>query len=209
MAKRETPAERIRRMTVYECALWQRGVMPGGVDEAGRGPLAGPVVAACVVMPPEPLLEGVNDSKKVTPLRREKLYDEIREVALAADVGLASVEEIERLNIREASRLAMVRAILAAGAEYVLIDAEGGLPIEVKQRAIVHGDALSYQIAAASIVAKVYRDRLMLAYDEQYPEYGFRRHKGYGTPEHIEALRRLGPCPIHRKLFIRGIMQGG
>ncbi len=203
---RETASERLTRMTERERELWRRGLMPGGVDEAGRGPLAGPVVAACVIMPPGPLLLGVNDSKKVAPARREELYEKIRETALTVEIALGTVEEIESLNIRGATRLAMERAVLAAGAEYVLVDAEADLGIFAKQQAIVHGDAVSYQIAAASIAAKVYRDRLMQKYDEQYPQYGFAKHKGYGTRSHIEALLAHGPCPIHRRLFLRGIL---
>lgn len=204
---RETQALRLERMTAIERGLWAQGIFPGGVDEAGRGPLAGPVVAACCVMPPEPLLDGVNDSKKVSPGRREKLYGAIHETALALGIGTATVEEIDSLNIRGAARLAMERAIRLCGASYVLTDAEGGLDIDAEQRAIVHGDALSYQIAAASIVAKVYRDRLMAELDAQYPRYGFARHKGYGTAEHIAAIRRYGACPAHRPLFLRKILE--
>ncbi len=206
---RETPNLRLERMTLIERDLWAQGIRPGGVDEAGRGPLAGPVVAACVVMPPEPLLIWVNDSKKLSPGRREKLYDTIRETALACGIGIASVEEIDCLNIRNAARLAMERAIRESGAAYVLTDAEGGLHIEAEQRSIVHGDAVSYQIAAASIVAKVYRDRMMAGLDRQYPLYGFAKHKGYGTAEHIAAILRHGPCPAHRPLFLRKIMEEG
>lgn len=200
---RETKEQRIARMTEIERPLWESGVFPGGVDEAGRGPLAGPVVAACVVMPPEPLLLDINDSKKVSEKKREMLFDEIYKIALKIGVGIATVEEIERLNIKQAARLAMKRAIEQANPERIFVDAERGLDVTMPQEGIVHGDAVSYSIAAASIIAKVTRDRMMLELDEKYPQYGFAQHKGYGTAAHYEALRAYGPCPEHRKLFIR------
>lgn len=174
-----------------------------GVDEAGRGPLAGPVVAACVVMPPEPLLPDINDSKKVAEKKREALCEEILRCAVSVGVGVASVEEIETLNIKQAARLAMKRAIELAKPARVFVDAERDLDVSVPQEGIVHGDAVSYSIAAASIVAKVTRDRMMLELDAQYPQYGFAQHKGYGTQAHYEALHAYGPCPAHRRLFIR------
>ena len=204
---RETKEARIERMTRRERECWQLGVRLAGVDEAGRGPLAGPVVAACVAMPPEPLLMAVNDSKKVSEKKREALYDEIYRVAQAVGVGVASVEEIETLNIKNAARLAMKRAIEAAHPDRILVDAERDLDVDVPQEGIVHGDAECYCIAAASIIAKVTRDRMMLELDREYPQYGFAQHKGYGTAAHYEALRAYGPCPAHRRLFIRSAFE--
>ena len=204
---RETKEARIERMTRRERECWQLGVRLAGVDEAGRGPLAGPVVAACVAMPSEPLLMDVNDSKKVSEKKREALYDEIYRVAQAVGVGVASVEEIETLNIKNAARLAMKRAIEAAHPDRILVDAERDLDVDVPQEGIVHGDAECYCIAAASIIAKVTRDRMMLELDREYPQYGFAQHKGYGTAAHYEALRAYGPCPAHRRLFIRSAFE--
>ena len=204
---RETKEARIERMTRRERECWELGVRLAGVDEAGRGPLAGPVVAACVAMPPEPLLMDVNDSKKVSEKKREALYDEIYRVAQAVGVGVASVEEIETLNIKNAARLAMKRAIEAAHPDRILVDAERELDVDVPQEGIVHGDAECYCIAAASIIAKVTRDRMMLELDREYPQYGFAQHKGYGTAAHYEALRACGPCPAHRRLFIRSAFE--
>ena len=204
---RETKEARIERMTRRERECWALGVRLAGVDEAGRGPLAGPVVAACVAMPPEPLLLDVNDSKKVSEKKREALFEEIHRVAQAVGVGVASVEEIETLNIKNAARLAMKRAIEAAKPDSILVDAERDLDVDVPQEGIVHGDAECYCIAAASIVAKVTRDRMMLELDREYPQYGFAQHKGYGTAAHYEALRAYGPCPAHRRLFIRSAFE--
>ncbi len=177
--------------------------VPGvvGVDEAGRGPLAGPVVAAAVVLPDGPLPDGLNDSKKLSPRRRGELARHIRSEARWA-VAEASVEEIDRLNILQAALLAMRRAVEALGlpeAE-VLVDGDR-LPEGLRGRAVVRGDATYACIAAASILAKEHRDRLMLRLAEEHPGYGFERHFGYPTPDHLEALRRLGPCPIHRRSF--------
>lgn len=200
---RKTAAERLTEITQPDRALWAQGIAFAGIDEVGRGPLAGPVAAGCVVMPPEPLLEGVDDSKKVSEKRREALYDRILAVAVYARVGYASVEEIDRLNILQATRLAMARAAADAPCGLFLLDAMEGVALPGEQRSIIHGDATCYSIAAASILAKVARDRLMQALDAEYPAYGFVGHKGYGTKAHIEALRAHGPCPAHRALFIR------
>lgn len=198
-AKRE---ERLRILTQTDAPLWERGVAFAGMDEAGRGPLAGNVVAACVVMPPMPLLPWVDDSKKLSPARRERVFDEIMQTALFVGVGQATAAEIDEINILNATKNAMRRAAQGAPAALFLIDALEGLGLPGEERGVVHGDALCYAIAAASIVAKVTRDRQMLALDAEYPGYGFARHKGYGTPEHIAALRALGPCPAHRRSFI-------
>lgn len=207
MARRDEGA-RLAELTVIEREYWQRGVYPGGMDEVGRGPLAGPVTTACVVLPPEPLIKYVNDSKKLSEGRREKLYPELKQAALSFGIGWADPAEIDGLNILQATRLAFRRAYESMNDKpaIVLVDAVTGLDIPAEQRPIIHGDALSYLIAAASILAKVERDRYMAEMDEIYPGYGFARNKGYGTAEHIAALKGLGPCPIHRSSFIRGIL---
>lgn len=176
-----------------------------GVDEAGRGPLCGPVVAAACILPAGLVIEGLNDSKKLTAKRREALFDFICENAVAYCIAEASVEEIDRLNILEADLLAMRRAIdgLQIPANFALIDGNVAWDFQIPARAVVHGDAISPSIAAASILAKVTRDRACLELDAAYPQYGIAKHKGYGTKVHMEALRKYGPAPIHRKQFIR------
>ena len=176
-----------------------------GVDEAGRGPLAGPVYAAAVVLPRGCEIPGLNDSKKLTEKRREELYDMICEKALSYGIARAEVEEIEELNILGATFLAMNRAIaqLAPQPELALIDGNRNTGIAVPSRCVVKGDATCADIAAASILAKVSRDRYMLEMAERYPEYGFEQHKGYGTKLHYERLRQYGPSPIHRPSFLR------
>lgn len=177
-----------------------------GLDEAGRGPLAGPVVAAAVILPPETFLQGVDDSKRVSPARRQNLYDNIKQSAQAVGIGLARCWEIDAVNILEATRLAMVRAIakLSDKPDYLLLDAIRIPSLQIPQEPIVKGDRLSHSIAAASIIAKVTRDRIMAYWDTRYPQYGWRNNKGYGTRDHLEAIRRFGPCPLHRKTF-RGV----
>ncbi len=174
-----------------------------GLDEAGRGPLAGPVIAAAVVLPRRCLLAGLNDSKQLTEAERERLYDEILQRALGVGVGQASEREIDAMNILEATRLAMGRAIQALPSvpDYLLLDALELPAVHLPQRAIIKGDALSVSIAAASVVAKVTRDRLMGGYHRQYPQYNFQAHKGYGTAEHLRMLAVHGPCAIHRRSF--------
>jgi len=174
-----------------------------GLDEAGRGPLAGPVVAAAVMLPRRCLLAGLNDSKQLTEAERERLYDEIHRRAVGIGVGQASEREIDAMNILEATRLAMGRAIQALPSvpDYLLLDAIELPVIHLPQRAIIKGDALSVSIAAASVVAKVTRDRLMGEYHRQYPQYNFQAHKGYGTAEHLRMLAAHGPCAIHRRSF--------
>lgn len=176
-----------------------------GVDEAGRGPLSGPVCAAAVIMPRGLVIEGLNDSKKLTAKKREKLFDVVIENALAYGIGLASPEEIDTLNILNADMLAMKRAIeaLQIPADFALVDGNIARDLPIPAIPVIKGDALSYSIAAASILAKVTRDRLCLEDDKNYPEYGFAKHKGYGTKEHMDAVRRLGPSPIHRKSFLK------
>lgn len=174
-----------------------------GIDEAGRGPLAGPVVAAAVILPTRCRLLGINDSKQLPAKDREQVYTAILEQAVGVGLGSADVAEIDQLNILEATRLAMRRAVdqLDPPPDYLLIDAVVLPGFKVPARPIIKGDSLSVSIAAASIIAKVTRDRLMARYHEIFPEYGFQSHKGYGTAEHLERLARHGPCSIHRHTF--------
>lgn len=176
-----------------------------GVDEAGRGPLAGPVAAGAVILPQDHDLLFINDSKKLTPGKREKLYEQITEEAVSWAVGLVDPERIDEINILQATYEAMRRAIGQLNPQpTVLINDAVRIPdVRISQIPVIKGDAKCISIAAASILAKVTRDRLMIELDSQYPEYGFARHKGYGTREHIEAIRKFGPCPIHRRTFIR------
>lgn len=192
-------------MFIYENKLFAEGVtLIAGMDEAGRGPLAGPVTAACCIPDFSKIVEGVNDSKKLTEKKRESLFDLIKSSSVSFSVVSVDEATIDEINILNATKKAMKEALqkLEIKPEYLLVDAvkcDFGLPYSP----IIHGDALSYSIAAASVLAKVTRDRLMLEYDELYPEYGFAKHKGYGTKQHIEALKKYGPCPIHRRTFIK------
>lgn len=176
-----------------------------GVDEAGRGPLAGPVCAAAVILPRGLEIAGLNDSKKLSEKKREALFDIICDAAVSYGIAFATVEEIERLNILNASMLAMNRAIekLDTAPSLALIDGNRSSAIKMPSRCVVKGDAKCADIAAASILAKVTRDRYMLEMSEKYPQYGFEKHKGYGTKAHYSALREFGPCPIHRMSFLR------
>jgi ribonuclease HII len=182
---------------------WDPVGLMAGVDEAGRGPLAGPVVAAAVILDDAKRIRGLADSKVLTPLQRDRLFDAIREKSLCCAVGEASVEEIDTLNILHATMLAMRRAVegLRLKPVKVLVDGNRLPQLDVLSEAIVGGDAKVRSISAASIVAKVTRDRLLQALDREYPQYGFAAHKGYGTPEHLEALRVHGPCVHHRRHF--------
>lgn len=179
-----------------------------GIDEAGRGPLAGPVFAAAVVLPRQVSIEGLNDSKKLSPKKREALFDVIESTAIAFGIGFATEQEIDRVNILQATFLAMKRACdkLTVKPDLALVDGNRTPPLDVPVRTIVKGDALSASIAAASILAKVSRDRLMCQIDALYPEYGFQTHKGYGTAQHIEMLKEYGPCPVHRRTFLKKIL---
>lgn len=188
----------------YERAAWRSGFpRVAGVDEAGRGPLAGPVVAAAVILNPEPRIKGLEDSKLLPPAQREMLFDQILEHAAAVGTGVVDPQTIDRVNILEATRLAMLEALsrLSPHPHLVLIDAVRLSALAYPQKSLVRGDRRSASIAAASIVAKVTRDRLMVEADRLFPQYGFRRHKGYPTREHLAALRHHGPCPIHRRTF--------
>ena len=198
---------RLREISETDRELWAAGKVFAGIDEAGRGPLCGPVAAACVVMPPEPLLLYIDDSKTIPEKRREMLYEQIMETAIYAKVELASAEEIDRINILQATRRAMADAAREAPCSLYLVDAVKSLDVPGEVRGIIHGDALCYSIAAASILAKVTRDRLMREWDERYPQYGFAKNKGYGTKQHIAALREYGPCPFHRRTFISKFVQ--
>lgn len=189
-----------------ENELLDRGVAPlCGVDEAGRGPLAGPVCAAAVMLPRNLVIPGLNDSKKLSPKKRDALYDAILAQAVSYGIAFATVEEIEKWNILGATFLAMNRAIeqLSEPPALALIDGNRNSGIQVNSQCVVGGDGICAEIAAASILAKVTRDRYMLQMAEQYPQYGFAQHKGYGTAAHYAALREYGPCPIHRPSFLK------
>lgn len=179
-----------------------------GVDEAGRGPLAGPVCAAAVILPPETEIEGVNDSKKLSEKKREALFDIIKEQAVSYSIAFASVEEIEEINILNATMLAMKRAVegLSVKADYAMIDGNRLPDLSIDSEFIIKGDAKSMSIACASILAKVSRDRLLYKYAEEFPEYHFEKHKGYGTKTHVEAIKKYGPCKYHRPSFLKKIL---
>ena len=181
-----------------------------GMDEAGRGPLAGPVSVACVVMPLEEdkIIPGINDSKKLSEKKREELFEKIKETALAYSVILIDEKTIDKINILEATKLGMKKAYeaLEVPVDMLLVDAVKNLDVDCQYESIIKGDAKSYSIAAASILAKVTRDQMMIELDKKYPEYNFKKHKGYGTKEHIEAIKKIGPCAIHRKTFIKNFV---
>ena len=204
--RRETPAEKLHRLTEIERGLWADGHVIAGIDEVGRGPLAGPVVTACVSIPPDRLVMGVDDSKKLSEKRREALYPLLMEAADYARTCFIWPEEIDAVNILNATKKAMETCAADFRGDILLVDAVQGLRLPYEARSLVHGDALSYMIGAASIVAKVTRDRYMVELDARFPMYGFARNKGYGTAEHIAALKRYGPCPAHRRSFIGGIL---
>ena len=206
--RRETNEEKLIRLTEIERGLWAEGHVVAGIDEVGRGPLAGPVVTACVSIPQNRLVPGVDDSKKLSEKRREALYPRLLEAAEYAETCFVWPEEIDDINILNATKRAMETCAAGFRGEgaLFLIDAVQGLRLPGEARALVHGDALSYMIGAASIVAKVARDRYMIEQDALYPMYGFARNKGYGTAEHIAALKAYGPCPLHRRSFIGGIL---
>lgn len=186
------------------------GKIIAGIDEAGRGPLAGPVVCACVVMPMDEdnLIEGVNDSKKLSEKKREELFEKIIKKVLSYSIIAIDEKTIDNLNILNATKIGMKKALesLQIKPDVVLIDAVK-IESDIFQDNIIKGDALSYNIASASILAKVYRDRLMKEYDKKFPNYNFAKHKGYGTKEHIQKLKDFGPCPIHRQTFIKNFCE--
>lgn len=187
----------------YERRIWKIGKLPAGVDEAGRGPLAGPVVAAAVILPKECEINGLNDSKKLSHQKREILYHQIKAVAVSIGVGIIEPDEIDRINILRAALLAMEIAVkkLNPKPDFLLIDGNIRTSLLIPQQAVIGGDSICNSIAAASIIAKVARDLIMDDYHNIHPEYNFKKHKGYPTKEHYEALRKFGPCPIHRKTF--------
>lgn len=180
-----------------------------GIDEAGRGPLAGPVVVASVILPQESMIEGINDSKKVSEAKREKLYDLIINEAISYGIGIIYQDEIDRINILQATKKGLTEAIkqMEIKPNIIMVDALNGIDtLGIPYKSIIKGDAKCYSIAAASIVAKVTRDRIMREWDKVYPEYGFGSHKGYGTAKHISAIKEFGPCSIHRKTFIKNFI---
>lgn len=197
---------RLDEMMKYEKELYENGIeYIAGIDEAGRGPLCGPVVSAAVILKKGEYIEGVNDSKKLSEKKREKLFDEINEKAVAVGIGIVDEKIIDEINILEATRLAMKKAVenLEVKPEHVLVDAEKKVPIDIPYTPIIKGDALSVSIAAASIIAKVTRDRMLYEMDKQYPEYGLAKNKGYGTKAHVEAIKQYGLTEIHRKSFCK------
>ncbi len=205
--KLEKERERLKEMRIYE-EKYADYELICGVDEVGRGPLAGPVFTAAVILPKDCEILYINDSKKLSEKKREELFLEISEKALAIGIGSCTPEEIDALNIKQATRKAMLQAVqnLELQPGIVLVDAETINGLDIRQVPIIKGDAKSVSIAAASIIAKVTRDHLMEEYDKIYPQYGFASNKGYGSAAHMEALRQFGPCPIHRRSFIKNIL---
>ena len=207
---KEKELERLTNLKSMEKELYNKGFeYICGIDEAGRGPLAGPVVVAGVIMPKDSMIEGVNDSKKVSEKKREKLYDVILEEAISYSVAIIGQDVIDGINILNATKQGVTKVVeeLDVKPNLILVDAlthinTKGIPYD----SIIKGDAKCYNIAAASIIAKVTRDRIMRQWDEIYPQYGFINHKGYGTAKHIEAIKEYGPCPIHRKTFIKNFI---
>lgn len=201
---------RDENMLEIENDLVKRGYnLIAGVDEAGRGPLAGSVFAAAVILPPGLVIEGINDSKKLSPKKREELFDIITKSALAYSIASIDNFVIDEINILNATYKAMARAIegLSITPDYVIIDGNSAKGILLPHECVVKGDAKSQSIAAASILAKVARDRQMIEYDRLYPQYNFKKHKGYGTKEHIQNIIKYGPCPIHRRSFLKNIIE--
>ena len=195
-------------MCVYERKYWDKGLVVAGIDEVGRGPLAGPCVAAAVIMPSEPLIEGVNDSKKLSEKKRQNVYEQIIEHAVAVGIGIVDNFVIDEINILNAAKRAFASAFdeLDTTPDFVFCDRIGGIDISAKYQEFVGGDAISYSIAAASIVAKVTRDEMMREYDEVFPMYGFAQHKGYGTAQHRQVIKENGVCDIHRMSFLKKIL---
>ena len=192
-------------MKEIENELYQKGFLNvAGVDEAGRGPLAGPVCAAAVILPADTVIDGINDSKKLSAKKRDALFDIIKETAIAYSIEFVEPKVIDDINIRQATSLAMHNAVsnLSVGADFVIVDGNDNIPFEKPYQYVIKGDAKSQTIAAASILAKVARDRFMEELDKKYPEYGFKKHKGYGTKTHMEAIQKYGVSEVHRKSFM-------
>ena len=204
---KEKEEQRLISLKQYECELRSKGYKYiCGIDEAGRGPLAGPVVVASVIMPKDSIIEGINDSKKVSEKKREKLYDLILEQAISYGVGIIGQDEIDDINILNATKKGLTNSLkeLTQRPDLILVDALTNIDtLGIPYESIIKGDAKCYSISAASIIAKVTRDRIMREWDKIYPQYGFATHKGYGTSAHINAIKEYGPCPLHRKTFIK------
>lgn len=207
---KENEEERMSRLKKTDKEFYDMGLnYICGIDEAGRGPLAGPVVVASVIMPKDSRIEGVNDSKKVSEKKREKLYDQILEEAISYGIGIIYQDEIDEINILQATKKGLTEALksMKVKPDAILVDALTGIDtLGIPYKSIIKGDATSYSIAAASIIAKVTRDRIMREWDSVYPEYGFAGHKGYGTAKHIAAIKQYGLCPIHRKSFTKNFV---
>ena len=207
---KEKELQRLTELKQIEENLHSQGIeYICGIDEAGRGPLAGPVVVAAAIMPKDSMIEGVNDSKKVSEKKRELLYEKITEEAIAWGVGIIDQKEIDERNILEATKTGLTTSLkeLSVKPDVILVDALKGIDtLGIPYQSIIKGDALCYSISAASILAKVTRDRMMRQWDEIYPQYGFEKHKGYGTKAHIEAIKEYGLCPIHRKSFTKNFV---
>jgi ribonuclease HII len=207
---KEKEVERLLNLKKEEKILYEKGIVSiCGIDEAGRGPLAGPVVVACSLMPKESMIEGVNDSKKISEKKREKLYDLILDEAISYGIGIVDQKEIDEINILQATKKGLTEAIkqMEIKPNVILVDALNNIDtLKIPYQSIIKGDAKSYAIAAASIIAKVTRDRIMREWDNVYPQYGFASHKGYGTAKHILAIKEYGPCPLHRKSFIKNFI---
>jgi ribonuclease HII len=197
---------RLEKLKEIDISIFEKDIQfLAGIDEAGRGPLAGPVVVGCVILPRDSYIEGVNDSKKISENKREKIFEQIKNEAIAWSVGIIEQEEIDRINILNATKNAVTMAIneINPKPNHILVDALNNIDtLGLPHTSIIKGDAISYSIGAASIIAKVTRDRIMREYDNKYPEYGFAKHKGYGTKFHMEKLKEIGPCDIHRKSFL-------
>lgn len=208
---KEKELERLTNLKEIENELYHKGIQSiCGIDEAGRGPLAGPVVVASVIMPKDSMIEGVNDSKKVSEKKREKLYDEITNQAIAWGVGIIDQNRIDEINILNATKEGLTKSLLELKQkpDMIIVDALKNMnTLGIKYESIIKGDSKCYSIAAASIIAKVTRDRIMRQWDEIYPQYGFAKHKGYGTAMHIAAIKENGPCMLHRKSFIKNIVK--
>ena len=210
---KEKEIERLNKLKEDELKMYSEKIQYiCGIDEAGRGPLAGPVVVAAVVLPKDSFIEGVNDSKKISEKKREKVYEQIIENAISYGVGIVDEKGIDQINILNATKLALTTAIksLEVKPNLILVDALNNIDTcGIPYKSIIKGDAKEYSIAAASIIAKVTRDRIMKQWDEIYPEYGFEKHKGYGTAAHIQVIKEKGPCPIHRRSFIKNFTKDG
>ena len=207
---KEKEEARLIKLKEIEKGFFNRGIhFIAGIDEAGRGPLAGPVVVASVILEPNSMIEGINDSKKISENKREKLYDIITKEAISYGVGIVTQDEIDEINILQATKKGLTMAIqqMETKPNLILVDALNGIDtLGIPYQSIIKGDAKCYSISAASIIAKVTRDRIMREWDKVYPEYGFASHKGYGTAKHIAAIKEYGPCPLHRRSFIKNFV---